>query len=167
MGSQRPSWLPLGAARHLHSWSSSHQDADAALNSDMCTMLIADFWISMWTSQRALQCTQAHVHAAQCDPVCGALASGYLEVSGGVVCACRSYHLFWGPAATLLTLLQSEGKVSVVSLPTWREQLGNCSLHSRLITDAFVTGCPEGALPPRQRRLRSRTSRIPPPDPGS
>lgn len=40
-----------------------------------------------------------------------------------------SSSALWGPASTSLTLLQSEGKVSVVSLPFSREQLGKCSLY--------------------------------------
>lgn len=41
-------------------------------------------------------CCCTHAHVAQCDPVCGALASGYLEVSGDVVSACGSGFIIFG-----------------------------------------------------------------------
>lgn len=104
--SQRVSWFPLCAARHLHNLCNSYQEFDTVLNSDICTMLIDGccFFVFFglacahlcWWCRKMVRFevhTNIHavdLHVGQCDPVCGALASGYLEVSGDVVSACWS-----------------------------------------------------------------------------
>lgn len=109
--SWRGSWFPLCAARHLHNLCNSHQEFDTVLNSDICTMLIDDFWISMWTSLLVVRERRAllspHMHVAQCDPVSGALASGYLEVSGDVVSACGSGFIIFGLMGTCISFADS------------------------------------------------------------
>lgn len=120
--SQRVAWFPLCAARHLHNLCNSYQEFDTVLNSDICTMLIDGvffFGISMWTSLLVVQKNTAlssphkhtsscvHTHVAQCDPVCGALASGYLEVSRDAVSACGSGFIVSGLMGTCINLADS------------------------------------------------------------
>lgn len=117
--SQRVSCFPLCAARHLHNLRSFHEEFDSVLNSDICAMLIDDFCISMWTSLLVVRRNSAllsplkhtrccaHMHVAQCDPVCGALASGYLEVSGDVASACGSGFIVFGLMGTCINFADS------------------------------------------------------------